>query len=244
MNRAYLHLEPDAIWVSGNGNTWAKAANVTTAEGTYYTWQFEVNQMAGTVNIFRRVSDQAAWTTVALNVVLRAQEILDQWVMFPIFYNGANSKIQGIVVVDYLQIGVPGIGGGYDLWMESFGLAGADTLRTADVEPDGVVNLIEYALGGDPTVDDAAATLPTAETISEGGTNWLEYVYNRRKDYVIRNLEYNVETTTNLVANTWTNDHYSVSGIGSIDDNFEAVTNRVDTDLEGSSFLRLLIQEN
>jgi hypothetical protein len=49
----------------------------------------------------------------------------------------------------------------YETWAADNNLTGGDALRTADLEPDGIENLLEYVLGGNPTTDDAAAILPT-----------------------------------------------------------------------------------
>jgi hypothetical protein len=132
----------------------------------------------------------------------------------------------------------------YASWAVANGLTGDDALQTADVEPDGMDNLLEYALGGDPNVDDAATVLPTSGMVEDGGTDWLEYVYNRRKDFAVRGLDYNAETTDDLVFGSWTNGSYTVSGVGSVDDDFEAVTNRVDTGAADILHIRLRVQEN
>ncbi len=247
MDRVYVHLEQDSIWVQDAGGAWVKAADIDTVEGTFYTWHFEVSQdpvgALGTVDIFRRTSDLDAFTTVATNVPIRNQPLPPQLHMYPLFYN-ATGATQAVVTVDYFQVGVPFTGSLYALWADGFGLTGANALQTADGDLDGMENLTEYALGGDPTVDDAAAILPTSGTISEGGTTWLEYVYNRRTDYVARSLDYTVETTALLTPSTWVNGGFTESGVGPIDVDFEAVTNRVDTGAGNEAFIRLLFQEN
>jgi hypothetical protein len=65
----------------------------------------------------------------------------------------------------------------YTAWASSYGLSGANADMKADVENgglgDGLENLMEYALGGDPTVDDAAAVAPGTYMAADGGTNWF-----------------------------------------------------------------------
>ena len=107
-------------------------------------------------------------------------------------------------------------------------------------------NLTEYALGGDPNTDDAADKLPGSELLEVTGTNWLEYVHNRRSDYLARGLDYEVQSTASLVTGAWTNDSTVVYvGAGpSIETGFDSVTNRLDTGPEDQYFLHLRIQEN
>ncbi len=133
----------------------------------------------------------------------------------------------------------------YDVWADSFSLAGADRDMGADLEPDGMNNLLEYALGGNPNSADADTKLPAYATVELGGTNWLVYVHNQRTDAAERNLEYNVQSTANLAIPSWTNGSpmvyvgTSVPGSG-----FESVTNAVDTDSGTEYFLRLNVQQN
>lgn len=249
MDRLYVHLEPDGVWVNHANNDWELAAAVTTAEDAYYTWQFEVQQAegaaAGTVDIYRRAEDSDEWTVIATNFAIRGQDTTDQWLLNTIYYNADNTAKQGIVESDYFQFGYPSAAGvPYDEWTQSFGLSGDDALPTADVEQDGMDNLTEYALGGDPLMDDASSILPVPVVIESGGTLWFEYVYNRWKDYQDRGLEYIVETTEALDTPAWTNDNFTVSGTGSVDADFESVTNRVNTGISGQYFLKLDIQQN
>lgn len=129
----------------------------------------------------------------------------------------------------------------YEQWATSQGLSGDDALMTADVEPDGMDNLYEWALGGNPNVDDAASVLPTSGV--DGAL--LDYVYNRRTNYVDLGLNYIIETDSDLVnAPGWTNASFTVS-VGPASGEFEAVTNSIDTGTAGPQyFIRLRVEEN
>ncbi|WP_136081884.1 hypothetical protein [Pontiella desulfatans] len=129
----------------------------------------------------------------------------------------------------------------YDSWADGFGLIGSDRDLDADLEPDGMDNLTEYALGGNPNVDDAAAVLPTYSSKSA----YIEYVHRERSDAVSRGLDYNVQSTAALSMPAWTNDStITYVGKGAIDGEFESVTNRLDTASGDAYFIRLHIQQD
>ncbi len=132
----------------------------------------------------------------------------------------------------------------YAQWADANGLAGTNALSTTDVEPDGMDNLLEYALGGDPNVDDAAAKLPVYRMVEDGGTNGLEYVYNRRLDAATRGLDYGIILNTDLISGTWSNIGTSAeTGSAVIDAGFETVTNQIPA-VEDEKFINLEVIEN
>ena len=130
----------------------------------------------------------------------------------------------------------------YEDWAEEFLLTGGDADPMADFDGDNLNNLTEYAFGGDPT-NALDQGLPTTTTlIGEGGTNWLEYVYPKQS-YAYSDLSYYIELTDNLAYGTWTNAGYSVLGTGMINDDFNAVTNRIPTGSKDKQFIRLIVEE-
>ena len=128
----------------------------------------------------------------------------------------------------------------YSEWLDGFTGMGAETNRTDNPDGDLLENLYEYALGGNPMVPDTGNE-STFQTLEEGGTNWLEYIYAKRNDAPERGLEYYLETVPNLITGTWTNDNYTVQGSGVLDDEFDTVTNRVPVDAENQQFIRLQV---
>ena len=52
-------------------------------------------------------------------------------------------------------------GAKFESWITKFGLAYGDQAATADPDADGLNNLLEYVLGGNPSLNDAASILPT-----------------------------------------------------------------------------------
>ena len=118
----------------------------------------------------------------------------------------------------------------YQIWMSGYQLTGTDD------DGDGLNNLAEFALGGNPTNPSENGYVPV---FGKGMSNMV-YVYPRRKD---SGLTYWLETSTNLVSGVWTNAGYTeVPDVGGYDENFEAVTNGVVVD-EDQTFIRLRVME-
>ena len=108
--------------------------------------------------------------------------------------------------------------------------------ETNDYDGDRLDNLGEYALGGDPTNDADIGMIPTLE--NGGGT--LAYVHVQRADD--SNLVYYLETTTNLVSNTWSNSGYTVMATNVTGETFNYVTNALSI-AEDGAFFRLRIEK-
>ncbi|RKX42597.1 MAG: hypothetical protein DRP64_09580, partial [Verrucomicrobia bacterium] len=134
----------------------------------------------------------------------------------------------------------------YMEWAASFGLADTNGIGapTFDVEPDGMDNLAEYALGGNPTNDDAASVLPIfGITDAGGGSNAMDYIYNRRLDAVLRGLTYGLNESTNLLSEwNYVGTDYE-TGSADIDSSFESVTNTIPIATE-KGFINLEIEGN
>ena len=72
----------------------------------------------------------------------------------------------------------PPAGTAYDTWLSNYpSLTGADALPTADPDHDGIANLLEFVLDGNPTLSDTAK-LPS--TVMEGGN--YKFSFTRRDD--------------------------------------------------------------
>jgi hypothetical protein len=92
-------------------------------------------------------------------------------------------------------------------YLASFGLTGSNAALTFDYDFDGISNLMEYALGLDPTVANPAG-LPIATIKNYSGTNYLSMTFTRSS--VATDLTYTVQGSSNLI--NWSDLASSVGG--------------------------------
>jgi hypothetical protein len=139
-----------------------------------------------------------------------------------------------------VQLIAVGGGSAYDEWADSYGITADGPLGDSDFE--GTKNIIEFALGGNPTnaLDNGYAYTSTAV---DGGTNWFEYVYARSTNPQ-SGITYTPETGTDLISTNWTNSGYTeMAPTSDLGNGYEAVTLRVPTS-NPKTFVRLLIEQN
>ena len=129
----------------------------------------------------------------------------------------------------------------YAGWTDRFPTLGSATNRMDNFDGDGLNNLAEYAIGGNPTNGADEGRAPEFQTVEEGGTNWIKYVYVRRNDAAARGLNYSLEQSTDLLSNVWTNAPAEEIGTGVLDTEFDSITNRVPTG-ENAQFIRLRVE--
>lgn len=107
-----------------------------------------------------------------------------------------------------LTVSSPGGLVGFDTWAAARGLFGEAAGMMADPDQDGMVNLVEYAMGGFPD-DREGAPLYLVETESEGAYPIIRIRYRQRlggtgetgTDYTADGLRYTVEASRDL--QTW-----------------------------------------
>jgi hypothetical protein len=128
---------------------------------------------------------------------------------------------------DNVRVSVGGVAlDPYDIWAVVYGGEEVIGSPTNDYDGDGVPNLGEYALGGNPTNTAEKGEIPSF-TFADGVFN---YVHPQRSDD--DSLVYIVETSTNLVSGIWTNAGYAISGTNVTGATFDYVTNAVSSDLD------------
>lgn len=128
---------------------------------------------------------------------------------------------------------------GYARWAGGWGVdIGAET---NDFDNDGLNNLYEYGLGGDPTDEFDQGTAPVFGIADAGGSNVFSYVYPQLSDPV-SGLAYSLALSSDLVVGTWaTNTGYTVLGTNVTGNALDFVTNVTDT-VDGEKYIRLIIE--
>jgi len=117
----------------------------------------------------------------------------------------------------------------YDAWAQKYHLTLGET---GDDDEDGLANLYEYAVGGNPTNPAENGYNISLASASGGGSNWMEYLYPRLVD-TNSGISYLVVKKGNLVFDTvWTNAAAVEAGANDLGDGYEMVTNRVPVDVD------------
>jgi len=131
-------------------------------------------------------------------------------------------------------------GPGYGEWSTTYSLAGG---ADDDDDQDGLANLGEYGLGGDPTNPADQGVSPEYNVFEEGGTNWFGYVHPIRSD-PDSGLLYYLEQTDDLVASPWTNSaNIVVTGTNVVAGALSFVSNRISMAGIARQFVRLVIEQ-
>ncbi len=105
-----------------------------------------------------------------------------------------------------------------------------------DYDSDGLLNLYEYGLGGDPTDPLDQGVAP--ELFFGGGA--MGYIYPQLSD-INSGLTYTLELNPDLVSGIWAATGYTVSGTNVTGGDLDFVTNVTDT-VADEKFLRLMIE--
>jgi hypothetical protein len=127
---------------------------------------------------------------------------------------------------------------GFATWATGWGVdIGAST---NDYDGDGLNNLYEYGLGGNPTNALDRGTSPVSGIENVGGINYFGFVHPQLAD-PDSGLSYSLEVTTDLVTGTWTNAGYQVYGTNVTGGDLDFVTNVTDT-VDSQKFIRLIIE--
>ena len=117
------------------------------------------------------------------------------------------------------------VGGAFESWAASKGLTGDDALPDADPDKDGIANLLEFVLGGEPNPThpnaNSAALLPT---VSVDATD-LVFTFRRTDD----SASYDPVVEYGTALNAWTEAQAGVNGVVINEDNdfYGGATDRV-----------------
>ena len=94
----------------------------------------------------------------------------------------------------------------YADWKLYNNLSGNDALNTADTDGDGIAQLLEFALGGNPNINDRSI-LPTHALVEDAGSSYLELSVTRPKD--LQGVTYTPLTTADL--SSWPSDSTGIA---------------------------------
>lgn len=180
---------------------------------------------------------QGNWGTVITGLQDLTKNNAASWTLTYSAGDGATTAVGGFAIV-YFRYATPLQA--YNEWAEVAGLTETNNAFSVDAEGDGMGNLFEYGVGGDPLADDAATFLPIHEMGAEGGTNYMNLVYRRRINPDLWGVTYDVFSATDLVFDPITN-ATDEAGAVALDEDFESVTNRISTDVESKQFMQLII---
>jgi hypothetical protein len=129
----------------------------------------------------------------------------------------------------------------YINWAAAYGLIGG---MTDDDDLDGLDNLYEFAVGGNPTNGSVApAYMPTGSLIESSGSNVLQYVYTRRQPVPVDMQYYCEVSSQGLILPNWADAGYTVTGEADADPGFRTVTNQTAV-VEDLKFIKLTVEQN
>ena len=114
----------------------------------------------------------------------------------------------------------------YDQWLDTVStLTGADRELGADPNNNGLTNVQEYGLGGNPETVGPSLVQPTYSLSLDTSRNvYFDYTFRRRTDRIARGLSYYVLSSYDLI--NWRTTGYSIQAITPIDADFEEITVR------------------
>ncbi|MDQ8183292.1 carbohydrate-binding protein [Pelagicoccus sp. SDUM812005] len=123
----------------------------------------------------------------------------------------------------------------FQVWAQAKGLSGSDLELSADPDRDGVVNLVEYALGGNPLSGEDRGMFPLLQRKEEG----LEFVYQRRRDAEDRGIVYSIMDTRPVDFLNWKEGAVTEIARETVDADYERV--RATTPDDDAFFMKLKI---
>jgi hypothetical protein len=218
-----------------------KVANMENFMGQWNHWVFTKNAMTGEMTIYLNGS---LWHTGSGNTKtitgITAATLGGQIASFG--YDGQIDDVK-IYNVALSAQEITTLFEGYRMngisvdWLSEYNLPITDSVYSDNPDGDELSNFAEYALGGDPTNPADSGFVQRLSITSHE----LDFVYARRIG-VEGELDYYLETCSNLLSNDWTQGSYEEHlDTGTLSDEFEAVTNRFDITGKTNQFIRLKI---
>ena len=131
--------------------------------------------------------------------------------------------------------------GGYAGWAGQWGGTNVIGSGSVDFDEDGLSNIYEYGLDGNPADELDQGTLPEYTVLNAGGTNVFSYIHPQRFDSE-GELAYSLALAADLVVGDWvTNAGYTVTGTNVTSETLNFVTNTIPME-EARKYIRLIIE--
>lgn len=151
----------------------------------------------------------------------------------PLWFGDSDTDLGNTGIRILGTVDVPNSEEGYSAWAAGWGAIGSET---DDPDEDGLSNLAEYALGGNPT---NSADRGEASVFAKD-ENVMIYVHPKYKHDA--SLVYYLESTEDLLVNNWTNSGYTVIGTNvASEGDFDYITNSIPLEKE-KTFMRLTVE--
>ena len=149
------------------------------------------------------------------------------------------SAANGGAYIDNFQIKT--LSSQYTSWAAGWG--GIDIgSETADYDGDGLLNLYEYGMGGDPTNKFDQGIPSEFGALDLGGAIHFSYVHPQLSD-ISSGVSYSLALRTNLISGDWaTNTGYVIAGTNLTGSDLDFVTNVTDT-VDNTKYMRLIIEK-
>ncbi len=131
----------------------------------------------------------------------------------------------------------------YNDWAEQHGLNGTNASRLADADGDGIPNLLEHAMGGNPnSPNDNPDWFRLHQASGFVSREALLFRFRRQRYSNAKGLSYQLKSTPNLQTDIWDPLEFEETGSTVIDSDLEDVTVRIEA-TNAQEFIRLHITE-
>ena len=129
----------------------------------------------------------------------------------------------------------------FEVWRDGIDWGSKDSSASADVEPDGIPNILEFAFNSDPLVSDNSIAGPTASFVEDSGTRYLVLSHRRNLDATDLNFGYKTSSDLELWSG-YTPEPADISTT-SVDSNTDKVDVRVPVPSGNPVFLQLEVTQ-